>query len=120
MPNPFVHTELNTTDVSKAKAFYGQLFAWKLEDMPMDGSMTYTMINVGEGTGGGMMQHPMGGPSAWIPYVDVDDVAASTKKAQSLGAQILRDVTEIPGMGSFSVIADPTGAVFGMWTSKNP
>jgi predicted enzyme related to lactoylglutathione lyase len=35
MANPFVHVELNTTDVDKAKEFYGQLFDWKLEDMAM-------------------------------------------------------------------------------------
>ena len=41
--------------------------------------MTYTMINVGEGTGGGMMTHPVAGaPSAWLPYVLVDDIAAAT------------------------------------------
>ena len=33
MANPFVHVELNTTDVSRAKAFYGKLFDWKLEDV---------------------------------------------------------------------------------------
>ena len=32
MANPFVHVELNTTDVAKAKKFYGDLFAWKLKD----------------------------------------------------------------------------------------
>ena len=37
MGNPFVHVELNTTDVAKAKAFYGKLFDWKLEDAPMAG-----------------------------------------------------------------------------------
>ena len=52
MGNPFVHVELMSTDVGKAKAFYGKLFAWKLEDMDI-GDMTYTMIKVGEGSGGG-------------------------------------------------------------------
>lgn len=51
MGNPFVHIELMSTDVGKAKAFYGKLFDWKLEDMPIP-EMTYTMIKVGEGTGG--------------------------------------------------------------------
>jgi predicted enzyme related to lactoylglutathione lyase len=32
MANPFVHVELMSTDVGKAKAFYGELFDWKLED----------------------------------------------------------------------------------------
>ena len=59
--NPFCHVELNTTDLPKAKDFYKKLFDWKLEDMP-DGS--YTMIRVGEGTGGGMMKNPVpGAPS---------------------------------------------------------
>ena len=35
MANPFVHVELNTTDPTKAKTFYGSLFNWKMEDVPM-------------------------------------------------------------------------------------
>jgi predicted enzyme related to lactoylglutathione lyase len=31
MANPFVHVELNTTDLAKAKGFYGKMFGWKLE-----------------------------------------------------------------------------------------
>ena len=119
MANPFVHIELNTSDVAKAKSFYGGLLNWKLEDTPMGEGETYTMIGVGEGgVGGGMTRNPMpGAPSAWMPYVDVDNVADATKKAQSLGATVIRDVTEIPDYGSFSIIQDPTGAVLGLWTS---
>jgi predicted enzyme related to lactoylglutathione lyase len=35
MGNPFVHVELMSTDVAKAKSFYGKLFDWNLEDMDM-------------------------------------------------------------------------------------
>ena len=117
--NPFVHVELNTGDAAKAKEFYGKLFTWELQDMPME-STTYTMIDVGDsGTGGGIAQISMpGNPSAWIPYVLVDDVTAATSKAKSLGAQVYKDVTEIREMGSFSIIADPTGAVLGLWEAK--
>lgn len=116
MANPFVHVELSTTDVAAAKAFYGALFDWRLNDMPDGG---YTMIEVGEGTGGGLMKHPIqGAPSAWMPYVSVPDVKASTDKAAKLGAKTLKEVTEIPNMGWFSVVADPTGAVFGLWQDR--
>jgi uncharacterized protein len=119
MPNAFVHVELNTTDPAKAKDFYGQLFAWTLEDVPMGGNDTYTVIKVGQGTGGGMMKHPMpGAPSAWLAYVGVDDVHASTEKAKTLGARVLKDVTEVPGMGWFSILMDPTGAAFALWQPK--
>ena len=113
MANPFVHIELETGDLGKSKAFYTRMFDWKLEEFP---SMEYTIIKVGEGTGGGMMKKPDTNiPDHWLPYILVEDVAASTKKAKSLGATIVKDVTEVPDMGWFSVIIDPTGAAFGLW-----
>jgi hypothetical protein len=119
MPNPFVHVELNTQDVDKSKNFYGQLFDWKLEDVPMGDGTDYTMIRVGTGTSGGMLKNPMpGAPSMWLAYVIVDDIAAATARAKSLGATILRDVTEAMGMGWLSIIMDPTGAVLGLWQAK--
>ncbi len=119
MANPFVHVELNTTDVNKAKNFYSKLFNWKLEDTPTEMGFTYTMINVGEGTGGGMMKQMIpGAPSSWLAYVLVDDIEAATKKAKSLGATIMKDVTEVKDMGWFSIILDPTGAPLGLWKTK--
>ena len=118
MANAFVHSELATTDVDKAKAFYGKLFDWKLEDLPMDG-MNYTTIGIGDATGGGIMKQMMpGAPSAWMPYVGVDDIQAATKKAKSLGATILRDVTSVAELGWLTIFTDPTGAVIGLWQPK--
>jgi uncharacterized protein len=128
MPNPFVHVELATTDLDKAKAFYGKLFNWTLEDIPMAAAHAieklgpdgvYTMIKVGSGTGGGMMKHPVpGAPSAWLAYVLVDDIHVATKNAKSLGATIMKDATEVMGMGWLSIILDPTGAALGLWQAK--
>jgi predicted enzyme related to lactoylglutathione lyase len=50
--------------------------------------------------------------------VSVDNVAAATAKAKSLGATVLREVTEVPNAGSFSIIVDPTGAMLGLWQPK--
>jgi uncharacterized protein len=118
MGNPFVHAELMSTDVNKSKAFYGKLFDWELEDMPMPAG-AYTMIRVGSGTGGGMMQNPIpDAPSSWVPYVEVSDVKEATEKAKSLGAKLMKEITEIPNMGSFSLITDPTGSMIGLWQTK--
>ncbi len=115
MSNPFVHVELQTQDLGRARKFYQALFEWKLEDGPMD----YTMVQVGEGTGGGMMKNPVpGAPSSWLPYVLVSDVATSTKRARELGATIIKEKTDVPRMGSFSIISDPTGAAVGLWQAK--
>ena len=82
------------------------------------GGMDYTMIRVGANTVGGIMKHPMGGPTLWIPYVLVDDIEAATAKAKSLGANMIRDVTEITGAGWLSIFFDPTGGVLGLWKPK--
>jgi hypothetical protein len=120
MANPFVHIELQTKDLDKAKEFYSRLFDWKLEDIPAPGGGAgYTMINVGEGTGGGMFANP--DPKAsphWLAYVGVDDIVASTNKARELGGTVVQEVMEVGGYGWMSVIVDPTGAAIAMWKPK--
>jgi predicted enzyme related to lactoylglutathione lyase len=113
MPNAFCHIELSTDDVSKSKKFYKGLFAWKLDAMPGN----YLMIDVGKGTGGGITAKQMPQqPTAWMPYVEVDDVKKTVAKARKLGADVKVDYMEIPGgMGAFGVFVDPTGATLGVW-----
>ena len=115
MANPFIHVELNTADPEKAKAFYSKLFDWQLEEMPNSAvpDNSYTMIKVGTGTGGGIMKQVPGGPAGWLAYVEVADIHAATEKAKALGGKVMKDVTEVVGMGWFSFIQDPTGAVLG-------
>jgi uncharacterized protein len=121
MANPFVHAELSTPDPEKAKAFYSKLFQWELEEIPNSAvpAGTYTMVKVGTGTGGGIMQQVAGGPAGWLAYVAVEDIHAATQKAKLLGGKIMKDVTEVPGMGWLSFIQDPTGSILGLWKPKS-
>lgn len=114
MANAFVHVELKTPDVGRAKEFYGSLFGWKLVDEPMPGGGTYTMIQVGEGTGGGMYASGEG-PPAWLAYVAVDDLDVATRRARETGAKICVDCQPIGQYGRITVFTDPTGATLGMW-----
>lgn len=120
MANPFVHVELETHQLARAKDFYVKLFDWKLQDLPApDGEAGYTLIEVGDGTGGGMIaSRDANAPARWIAYVGVDDIDASTRRARELGATILQEVMEVGDYGWMSVIADPTGAVLAMWQAK--
>ena len=47
--------------------------------------------------------------------IDVDDIAVATEKAKSLGATVIKEVTEVMGAGWLSIIVDPTGAALGLW-----
>lgn len=122
MGNPFVHIELTTPDAAKAKEFYGALFDWTMEDVPLEGGGTYTIIKVSDsplpgGAGGGMMQM-QNMPTFWLSYVLVDDIKAATEKARKLGAHVVKDCHEVPGMGTLSIFTDPQGAVLALWQAK--
>jgi hypothetical protein len=112
----FVHMELNTGDPAAAKKFYSSLFGWKVEDMKMGDGSVYTMVAGPEGGIGGIQLKPMAdAPTQWIGYVSVAAVEKSVTKARGLGAHIVVDRTEIPGMGAFAIMLDPTGAAIGIW-----
>lgn len=116
MANPFVHLELTTPDTAKAKEFYGKLFNWTFTDNDM-GNMVYSTFKPDSGPGGGLMTMP-GAPTQWLAYVGVEDIHAATAKAKSLKATIVHDVQEIPNVGWFSILNDPTGAMIALFQTK--
>ena len=116
MGNPFCHVELSTDNPGKAREFYAKVFSWSFEDSPspVPGG-TYTHIKVGEGTGGGLMKKAMAeAPNGWLPYVLVDSVDSTMKKAREHGAKIVLEKLTVPG-GTFGIFVDPTGATLGVW-----
>ena len=111
----FVHLELNTDNLKKAKTFYTKLFGWEATDMEMP-SGAYTMLPQLQNPGGGMTMNPMGqAPSVWVPYIAVDDVKKTVAAAEKSGGKALQPFFEVPGMGEGAVLMDPTGAPFGVW-----
>jgi uncharacterized protein len=114
MGNPFVHLELATPDLAKAKEFYGGLFGWEFKDNDMGPMGIYSTFQPSAAPGGGVYSMP-GAPPAWLAYIGVDDIDAATDKAKELGAQVVRDVTEIPHVGWMSILIDPTGATIALF-----
>jgi uncharacterized protein len=119
MNNPFEQagafswTELMTTDLPGAKAFYGALFGWDMQDRPMEG-MTYTVLSAGGEQVGGIVEAPphlAEMPPTWGSYVTVADVDAVAVKTVELGGKVLVEPRDIKDVGRFTLIQDPQGAV---------
>lgn len=108
-------SELHTTDIAKAKAFYTELFNWNAKE---DASGHYTEFQVGGRSIAGMMAIPPEQrehmPPNWLIYAMVDDCDASMSKAAELGAHVIVPATDVADVGRFGVIADPTGAAIAM------
>ncbi|MCB9592037.1 MAG: VOC family protein [Sandaracinaceae bacterium] len=108
--------EVLAEDVDAAVAFYQGITDWTTEAMGPD-VVIFKSGDTQVGTIRKMPEMAKGGPSHWMHYFLVEDTEASTKRAAGLGAKVLMPGMEIPGLGRFSVVADPTGGVFALWTN---
>ncbi len=121
-PGSFCWNELATTDSQKAGDFYSSLFGWD-RDVQNFGPMEYTMFTNGGRPAAGMfvITPEMGNvPPHWLVYFAVDDCDARTQKANDLGAKTLKPPDDIPGIGRFSILHDPQGAVFAIIKLDGP
>ncbi len=126
-PDPtgaFIWYELMTTDVAAAEAFYKKVVGWTSQ--PFEGSgVDYVVFSAGERGVAGVMLLPgeakaMGTPPCWIGYVHAKDVDAATAGVQEAGGAVHREPSDIPGVGRFSVVADPQGAAFMLMSPSGP
>jgi hypothetical protein len=112
-------TELATKDLETAKKFYTELLGWEVKESNVTDAMQYTEYYANGRPYGGMYQ--MGpefgeAPSHWMSYVAVDDVDATASRVTELGGNICVPPTDIPNVGRFCVINDPTGATISLIT----
>ncbi len=110
----FCWHELLAQDPERAARFYTGLFGWTHTQEEMGEMGTYHLFHRGEQYAGGMMKNPdPQGPSAWLPYIFVNDLEGTVGHTIERGGKIRVPPTAIPDVGRFSVATDPTGAFFG-------
>jgi uncharacterized protein len=115
MKNPVVHLELHTADQAGAGAFYAGLLGWRAEEIRAAGR-SYQALEMGGGLGGGIVECPTE-RALWLPYVEVDCIAAATERAHRLGGSVLLGPREGPA-GWRSVVATPAGGEIAFWQQK--
>jgi len=116
----FCWNELATTDLESAQNFYKTLLGWGIKESNATGTgMVYNEIVVGgQSVGGVYKMGPEFGqtPSHWMAYVAVDDVDAKARQVWELGGKVCVPPTDIPKVGRFCVVNDPTGATIALIT----
>lgn len=114
----FCWDELMVGDVERAKAFYAHAFGWHYDVHPMGPDANYWIAKRGPVQAAGLMQLPadeLPPRPSWTPYIAVDSVDASAARAAELGAQVVVQPTDIPGIGRFAMLLEPTGAIFALF-----
>ena len=124
MSGRIVHFEVPFDDGDRARAFYGDLFGWKLQHMP---DMQYTLVMTGpvseQGVSsepgyinGGMMQReaPVQHP---VLVIDVDDIDATLAAVGERGGSMVVPKQPVGEMGFSAYFTDPEGNLMGLWES---
>lgn len=111
--------DLMAPDRLALQEFYGPLLGW---DFVVGGPETgyYTMaLKHGQPVAGIGESQPgtEAPPAQWTTYLAVDDAEATVARASAAGATVLMEPMGVMEFGRMAVLADPTGAVFGLWQS---
>jgi uncharacterized protein len=102
---PVVHWEIEALDAARQRAFYADLFNWKIGDG--------FIMEIPAGIGGpepGPAGHIRGSERSGVTlYVQVADLRASLDKSVALGATIVAEPFDVPGGPTLAGITDPEG-----------
>jgi predicted enzyme related to lactoylglutathione lyase len=116
VPGTLCWADLSTPDAAGASQFYKTLFGWEI--MAGQDDSGYLHIKNGEQFIGGIPPAAHRNPNTpphWLSYFQVADCDASTAKAKELGATVYMGPMTMEGVGRWSVVADPQGAVLALF-----
>lgn len=114
MGRAVVHFEIGCRDKAATAKFYQELFDWTTQEMG-----PAVMIDTGAKSGipGHITSLGHEPHNYTLFYVDVEDVEAALKKAESLGGKTIVPPVPIP-TGRFAWFADPEGNTVGLFEVK--
>jgi predicted enzyme related to lactoylglutathione lyase len=113
MGNPVVQFQILSKHPDETAKFYSTLFGWTVS---ANNPLGYRQISTGSGAGiqGGIWPAPPQAPNFVQLFVAVEDLQASVKKAEELGAKLIIPPTALPEGGELAVMQDSNGMPFGI------
>jgi uncharacterized protein len=107
---------LVTPDADRTGPFYAGLFGWSVP-APEGG---FDTVQCGGNDVAGVLQLPpeaaeAGAASRWLLFMATDDIVHSLNGIRPSGGEILAPAFDVGDLGRMAMVADGTGAHFGLW-----
>ena len=113
--NNFIGSELWTTDRDKAIELYTALAGYKLDIVEVGAGNKYHLLTRDSMPRAGVVKIPWDDVKPnWIPYIAVKDVRQTITQAEKLGGRLLIKPSKEMRDNTLAIVADPSGAVFGI------
>lgn len=113
-----VWTDLTTTDMARARDFYGQLLGWTFDESSPETYGGYTNVRKNGRLIAGVSPHnPEYGttPNVWAVYLKSDDIEATAKAVAEAGGTVLVPPMHVSPFGHMAIFMDPAQGVVGAW-----
>lgn len=114
-PVSLIWSELRSRNLEAASGFYHRVFGWDPSggdgwaQYDIDGRPIASGTSIDSATPAVVSSH-------WRPYFSVQDCAETVDSARAMGATVLEE-PHTEEYGTFAVLQDPQGAVFGVMSS---
>ncbi|MEJ7832706.1 MAG: VOC family protein [Nocardioides sp.] len=116
VPGAPIWVELFTPDTDGAQEFYGELFGWTADVSGPEYGGYVMFRHDGEPVAGCMCNDgTSGGPNTWSVYLESNNAADTVEMAKANGGQAIVESMQVGDMGHMAVVADPSGAMVGIW-----
>jgi len=112
-PGEFFWVDLYTRSVASAAAAYAYI-GYQIVPADEDQGDRVMLVANGYARAGITALPPEGRQPGWLPYVQVEDVAATVAAAQAAGGKLLLAPDPAVLEGNIAVIGDPLGGVIGV------
>jgi predicted enzyme related to lactoylglutathione lyase len=116
-PGEWIWSSLHAQDPDKDAAFYQALFGYDVFDVPSDDGLDHVILSTDDyarASINALPSHSSRRHPHWLNFVRVVDAVDVAAKAVALGGRVLVEPHIDRHGGKVAVVADPTGATFGL------
>jgi predicted enzyme related to lactoylglutathione lyase len=106
------YIELNVKDIARSRDFYGKAFAWTFTEFGPE----YCEFQDGRLKGGLTTTAPVKSGGGPLVILYADDLAATQKRVEKAGGNIVKPIYEFPGGHRFH-FKDPDGYELAVWSA---
>lgn len=130
MSNPVIHFDIQADDINRVTNFYKNTLGWEItkimsaENGPFDYYGLKTRKDGEPGIDGGLMKRgPESNSRSFEATVTVADIKKTLEDVKANGGTIVRDASELPGVGFMASVKDTEGNNFNIlqpteWQAK--
>jgi predicted enzyme related to lactoylglutathione lyase len=112
--------DMQTPDLDKAKRFYGELLGWSFVGGDDPKTQFYTTAQIRGRRVAGISKLPSQSKTrpAWTVYLATENAEDTARRIKDAGGTVLMPPMDVMELGRMAILADPTGANFGIWQAK--